>query len=408
MTRILRNTDLSTGTWSPVIEGYEPCAVAGHNVAMIAGNHYAAMSTDSGRNFTKLSPHDVVSRIGETFCCDQRLDYVPKIDHFIWTLLSDQGTIVLAVNSSEPVSASSGSEWYIYKLRASNFDLDASFDYPQVSYGNDYLYVTAGLVGDPGGTLIIRIPLVDIKRHQALHPQAVREPEWLVCPCQLGGLGIFAGFADDGTVKVYWSPENTNAIHKRVIPISTVPVKDFSSITPDGDDWLPETSKISSTITGAARSGNDLWLAWSAGRKYGNDQSSSFPQPHIEMAIVDLAAMALKGQQYIWNREFAFAWPSLAANFEKPQAIGISFDYGGPTVYPQHAVGTLFPGRHFLRTTSAAKSSGAGGHYNDIRMNFPSTNQFVTGGFVQSKSNADPSVKKNRPHYIVFEPSLGT
>jgi hypothetical protein len=42
------------------------------------------------------------------------------------------------------------------------------------------------------------------------------------------------------------------------VDIATIPSEDWSSFTPDGDDWLPPTSKIGTEVTGAARSRQEL------------------------------------------------------------------------------------------------------------------------------------------------------
>lgn len=407
MTKIIQNVDLSTGLSSPVIEGYEPCAASGFDVALTAGNHYAAFSSDQGSSFQRISPHDMAALVGETFCCDQRLDYVPSIDNFVWTLQSSRGSIIIAVNSTQKLKNSDGKHWYYYHLTPEGFGIQGKFDFPQVSFGKRFLYIATEVVG--AGSLIVRIPLVQLQQHVTLAWEIVRTAEGGVTPCQLtGDPAWFATLLNDSMLRVYGSVEQTGSWNHFDVAIARIPTRDFSSLTPEDDDWLPPTSKIQTRLTGAARSGSDLWLAWSAGRKFSDDSPSVFTQPHIEIAVIDLRFLTLLRQEYIWNREFAFAWPSLAANLGRPRWIGISFDYGGGRLYPQHAVGTLYPGRHLLRTTNAPRSSGAGGHYNDIRMNYPMTHQFVTAGFVQSKDGGSPATKMNRPHYVVFEPSLGT
>jgi hypothetical protein len=375
----------------------------------MAGNFYAAISFDSGNSFSLLSPYDMVKANGEIFCCDQRLLYIPSIDHFVWVLLSSPesgGSITLAVQSPGELE---GMNWVIYKLNLqANLNIaNATFDFPQTSFGSQSLYLTADVVGGPGGALVIRIPLANLQRHESLQMTYFHTPEQFVCPVQSppGAVGFFGTLSTESNLRLYAMVENSNAYNLKDIPIATVPTTDFSiSIPNSSDEWLPVNSKIQSNITGAACSGNQLWFAWSAGRKFNNGQNSNFPQPHIELAVIDLSTLGLNHQRYIWNPDFGFAWPSLAANTDNPAAIGMSFDYGGGSLFPQHAVGTVFPAESFVATTAKSGSFGAGGHYNDIRMNFPETNQFVTGGFVGAPNNLNPPVNTNQPHYVVFGP----
>jgi hypothetical protein len=188
------------------------------------------------------------------------------------------------------------------------------------------------------------------------------------------------------------------------VNIATVPWLDFSSYTPDREDWLDPNTKIQNNITGAARSRNLLWLAWSAGKKYGDGRASPITQPHIEYVAIDVPQKTLAAnwvaQRYLWNPQFGFAWPSLAANGDQDAKIALSFCYGGGNLYPQHGVVILSDLPLQLVGTTSGRSRGAGGHYNDVRMCFPNTSQFVAAGFVQAKDNRNPPV--NEPHYIVF------
>ena len=59
--------------------------------------------------------------------------------------------------------------------------------------------------------------------------------------------------------------------------------KTFTALTPDNEDWLPDTSQIDYQVTGAARSGSKS-SGWpvSAARIDTGGQQNVVPQPHIE------------------------------------------------------------------------------------------------------------------------------
>jgi hypothetical protein len=403
--QIIQNLDLA-----PTQQGIETCAVASGDVALYTGNWFAAYSIDSGHTFRTLNPKDMMRQVGYTFCCDQRVEYMPSISTFVWELLSMEGPLMLAVASPDQITSSHGLRWTRYVVTPAMLGFEnTTFDFPQLSFGTRYLYLTANLIPDGEGTstaFIMRLPLNAIQERATIPAQFVQTPEWMVCPCHnTKGVGWFATLNSDSLIRVYSWEEPANApVSWFDVNIATVPSTNFDSDSPDGDGWLQATSKIQSNITGAARSDENLFLAWSAGKTYSNGVPSLIPQSHIELANIDLGMKSLKEQRYIWNPNYAFAWPSLAANWGSPPAIGISFAWGGGlSNYPQYGVGTVYPRQHLLSPPSGL-TIGSGGHYNDIRMNFPNTDQFVATGFVQTKDRSVPPNVMNRPHYMILAP----
>jgi hypothetical protein len=400
MPSIIQNVDLA-----PTVSGFETCAATAGGVAVYTGNWFAAYSTDGGNNFHAISPQDMMKLAGRTFCCDQRVEYVPNIDSIAWILLSqpENSAIMLAVARPGEIAGSNGRNWTYYVITPSTFRLQSdSFDYPQISFGNKYLYLTANKMGS-GGAIVARFPLDQIGNRATMFGQFITTDQQYVCPCHNTlDVGWFGTFKSDSEVRVFtWEEDPAALVFPFDVNIATVPTTDFSSFTKEGDDWLPPTSKVQSIITGAARSRQHLFLAWSAGRKYASGEASPFTQPHIEWVQIDVPTKTLVTQRYIWNPAFGFAWPSLAANGDQDTKIALSCCFGGGDLYPQHAVGVI--GDPPLLATTSGRSAGAGGHYNDVRMCFPNTNQFVAAGFVAAK-NGDPPVVADHPHYIIFQP----
>jgi hypothetical protein len=405
MPQILQNTDLA-----PKIAGFETCAACAHDVAFYTGNWFAAYSSDSGHSFNRVSPYKMMQTAGYNFCCDQRVEYIPRIDTFVWILLSNEGPLMLAVASPDDIKSYNGKSWTYYDITPTTFRLrsEDTFDYPQIAFGDNYLYLTVNAVGT-NQAVITRFPLHELGARATLHGEHIKANWWFVCPCHnTREAGWFGVLKSDSEIRVYkWDEAPGAPVAHFDFPIATVPTVDFSSLTPDGDDWLPPTSKINSSITGAARSANTLWFAWSAGRKYGNEESSPYPHPHIEyveISIFDfgIGQSSLVVQHSIWNPDFAFAWPSLAASPALDATVAISCCFGGGSRYPQHAVGIL--GTHKVTATTSGKSAGAGGHYNDVRLGFPHTNQFVAAGFHTAKDNSNPPNLQNHPKYVIFQP----
>jgi hypothetical protein len=394
MIHLSRNVDLA-----PKIKGIETAAANAFDVAFLTANWTAAFSLDSGQNFTAVSPYDLLKPLGLKFCCDQGVTYEPRINSFLWVLLSVEGPIVMAVASPEEISDSKGRSWTIYVIPPSAFRREnEAFDYPDVTFGDNFVYMTADLM-NKGGALIVRMPIGDIAARGVINTRyAFISDSSFICPAQLtGDRGWFGTKQSDSSLRIFsWRESSLSLEAPFDVPIATIPTGDFHSLTPDQEDWLPDNSKIGAEVTGAARSGQELWLAWSAGRKISDRKENAVPQPHIEIAVVNIQSRKLVRQRYIWNPDFAFAWPSLAAN--PAQEVAMSFAWGGGSFYPQHAVGILKHREDFVSTTSGP-SAGSGGHYVRVRMAFPNVDEFVAGGYVAVK---DKGTVTNHPHYVVF------
>jgi hypothetical protein len=394
MIGLSQNVDLA-----PSITGIETAAANAFDVAFLTANWTAAFSVDSGRSFTAVSPYDLLKPLGLNFCCDQGVTYEPRINIFLWVLLSVEGPIVMAVASPDDVRASKGRSWTTYVIPPSAFRReDEAFDYPDVTFGDNFVYMTADLT-NKGGALIVRMPIEEIGARGRINARyAFVSDSSFICPAQLTGeRGWFGTKQNDSMLRIFSWRESALALDAPFdVHVETIPSEDFHSFMPDQADWLPDTSKISADVTGAARSGQELWLAWSAGRKISGQRENAIAQPHIGIAVVNIQSRKLVRQRYIWNPDFAFAWPSLASN--PAQEVAMSFSWGGGDYYAQHAVGILKHREDFVSTTSGP-SGGSGGHYVRVRMAFPNVDEFVAGGYVAAKDNGKVT---NSPHYVVF------
>jgi hypothetical protein len=317
----------------------------GDGVVFVTANSYAAYSTDGGSNFTQLDPTAIFPADSVGFCCDQIVQYVPSIDRFIWLI---QGTgFRLASASPEDIINSGGTAWTYWNLTPGVFGqpTGTGFDYPDLSVGNNYLYMSWNVgwpncpAGCTSGHLIARTPLADIQAGGTIGIGYTNPSD---SPMAWGGHlsqntldeVFWAGHNNNSNMRVFSLAENSNMYFWRDIGISSWATGGLSSTTPDGRDWLNKLSNFpSNAVIGLTRVGSQLWLAWSAGT------DSNFQQPHIEMVTLDLNNNFSKTQQVqIWNDSYAFAYPALATNACTSE-VGLSFEYGGNGNYENHVVG---------------------------------------------------------------------
>jgi len=394
------------GDLAPTLGGWETAAANAFDIAFFTANWTAGASFDFGHTFTRVSPYDLVKAAGNTFCCDQSITCIPRINTFVWVLLSIEGPIVMAVASPDQIRDSRGRSWTFYHLTPRTFHFkNDEFDYPDVAFGDNFLYLTFNSQKQ-GGAIILRYPLQQIGEKTTIAGQFVHftDPSY-IGPAQLtGDRGWFGTRLNSATLRVYgWAETQSAGITHFDVPVATVPSEDWSSLTPDEEDWLPPSSKIDTAVTGVARAGPELWLAWSGARKISGRDQNAFPHPHIGIAVISLQGRRLIAQKYLWSRDHAYAWPSLAAN--PALEVGISFAYGGGrTRGLQHGVGTVRRKWESMLTTSG-RTTGSGGHFVRIRTSFLNVDDFVAGGYIALKDPKrpdSPTKVVNHPHYVVF------
>jgi uncharacterized repeat protein (TIGR01451 family) len=319
-------------------------ASSGGGVVFATANWTAAYSTDGGATFTQLDPTTIFPSDAVGFCCDQVVQYVPSIDRFIWVL---QGNgYRLASASPSDIINSGGTAWTYWNLTPSIFGAltGTGFDYPDVSVGNNSLYVSwdAGFPCPTNcnwGFQVARISLSAIQASGTISidftdPANGRDAWGSHLMQDTGNESFWAGHEENDIVRVFSLAENSNTYFWRDVGINGWPNNALSSLTPDNQNWLTGSNGFpGNAIIGATRTGNDLWFAWMAGTDRG------FTQPHIEMISVDRGRNFQKTQQVqIWNDNYAFGYPALATNGCTGE-VGLSFEFGGGGNYENHVVG---------------------------------------------------------------------
>jgi hypothetical protein len=142
----------------------EPSGASGNGVIFVSANWRVAFSTDGGSTFKVLDPTTIFPNDAVGFCCDQIIQYAPSIDRFIWLL---QGTgYRLAVASPADIKNSNGTAWTYWNLSPNLFGKCTGPDYPDLSIGDNSLYISwdaGGGTGCTAGFQVVRTSLAGIQ-----------------------------------------------------------------------------------------------------------------------------------------------------------------------------------------------------------------------------------------------------
>ncbi|MEO7121029.1 MAG: hypothetical protein ABIY62_08030, partial [Ginsengibacter sp.] len=430
--RTFTTSGVSTGVWPPDMSGAK-----GGDVVVMSGNLWLKVSVDSGKTFSDVKFNDVFA--AETtyggWAGDQVIHYVPQIDCFVLYVQSGKGAQGTANQSKSVVKVALASQADIKKFgggksawsrqwhfTSDDFGLNAWIDFPDISYGNSFLYVntntfnrTYDSAGNPTdtfqGKLFMELPLKELQAGTGFTYQYSICTDNLVygSPTQnIGDENYWAAHVDNSKMRIYSSKGGDPNYYWRerdlkgnwpMAALNAKNVRDIISAAPDSADWISEDHRI----IGATKVNNELWFAWSAAPGNGGAGGFNFPQPHIQIVKFDLNQdYKCMEQTQVWNTDFSFAYPSLTtnSNFE----VGISLAWGGGKSFGSHAVGIL--GDFIVwfgeasTMTSAQTSPTRFGDYLHVRLAHPDTRFFSAFGYAVLKG-APPAGAENDDYFYV-------
>jgi hypothetical protein len=405
---------------------------------------FGAVSSDGGSTFSILDPTTIFPsgpafgtvggrrvQLDGGICCDQVIQYVPRINRYIWLMQFSGtcgglcGTNKLRIAAATPAVVAGGGSWTYWDLTSATFGLPGSsptMDYPDLAVGSGSLYVSVDNVGV--GLLVMRIPLSQIASSSTINigyttPSDSGSAYGGHLTQNVGDTGYWAGHVDNRTLRVFSMKDSENVYRWRDVRINSWCNGDRSSSVPGGTDWLgfnfPGNAVIGSTLR-SSRAGNELWFAWGAGHAMasGTPGRCNFPQSHVQIAVLKQSDFSLQNQMQVWNRTIAFAYPSFASN---PNGdVAMSLGYGGGGNHAAHAVG--FWGDFVVFTTTAGDTSlNRFGDYVTVRRSWPNTNNFSAAGYSTKIANSTNNCPSNGtlaatagsssnfcfdPHFITF------
>lgn len=404
----------------------------------MSGNLWLKLSVDSGKTFSDVKFNDVFAAdtYGGGWAGDQVIHYVPQIDCFVLYVQSNFGAKGSANQSKNVVKVALASPADLKKFSggrqawrrqwdftSDDFGLNAWLDFPDVSYGNAFLYIntntftrTYDAAGNPSdafqGKLFFELPLKELQVGTGFNYYYALCSDNLVygSPTQnIGDENYWAAHINNSAIRIYsskgndanyfWRERNLGA-NWPLAPLNKKNVRDIISTAPDSGDWISEDHRI----IGATRVNNQIWFAWSAAKGDGGAGGFNFPQPHIQIAKFDLTQeYKFIEQTQVWNGDIAFAYPSLTTNSNNE--VGISLAWGGGKSFGSHAVGILgdfvvWFGESSDRTSTVLNPTRFG-DYLHVRLAHPDTRFFSAFGYaVRNDSTLTPP---ERADYLYVE-----
>ncbi len=411
-----------TGKTGPMDENKGSLDVSGADsesgVVLLSGNWFCHYSTDGGATFTSADPTTVFPGwAAHSFCCDQIVVYVREIDRFVWFMQHGAdskgiGAFRVAVASPAAIKKKFTSAWTYWDFTASTFGLSEDMDYPDLSFTNEFLHVSTD-APTTNGRLVARFALSDLAKGGTLpgrhtFPSDATNAVGAHLVQGSADAGIWTGQPNNSSFQVYSWPDSSTTYARFKVGVAAWPNGTLSSKAPNGNDWL---SFLSGHVPqyeacGAARRGDELWLAWTAASGTGTSGGFSFPNAHVRVAIIDLSTRKLVSESQVWNKAYAFAYPSLGVNGSQGE-VGIAVAVGGSKNHAHTSVGILgdLVVWHLDEGDYTPKRWG---DYITVRQHERNRSKFAGFGYFMTKDPMDTKAGYANPFYVVYgRKSLG-
>jgi hypothetical protein len=399
---LVRNIELTSVARNNMASNVgEPSVASNGDVVFYTGNWYAAVSTDGGATFRFVDPfRSFPDPPGLSFCCDQVVQYIPRIDTFVWLLqysenAQNENIQRLAFAKTKDVQQG---RWRLFDISSQSLNLPNHFlDFPDLAVGTNMLYVTTNAfpqIGNQVTSVIVRIPLSSINSGNitAQHAASIENFSFRVAQ-HCGTRAFWAAHQNTSTLRVFSWRETEQSPTATDVPVARwVGGNGYRSDLPDNRNWL---GRADPRITGATRAGNELWFAW------GVDQggANSRPHPYVQIARLRVPSLTLIDNINLFAPDRAFCYAALSSNINRE--VGTSYMVGGGGKFPTHAVGILTGTRKdvLIDESSRGPSDGQWGDYLTIRRHQPNGKLFAASGFTLKHGAGD---RNATPRFVLF------
>jgi hypothetical protein len=387
MLRITSNfglDDAATGTQTGTVG--EPSVAASRTGILVTGNWYASWSPDAGASWDFVDPFTTFPSAPGRMCCDQLVLWIPSVKLWVWLLQYNGvgGTNVLRMAVSPTAQAHTWHWWDLAPSDLSTSWKNVWFDYPDVGYTDQHLWITSNVyAGDVWQrAVVIKYPLSELGV-----AKPITRRHWTTTSA--GSLRLVQGATDtmwfassdiaSRSVRLFAWPDASDSVTSWSIRVTAWKDGPYRSTGPDGRTWL---ARLDDRITGAWRANGRLGFLWSA------SPSAGRPQPYVRAAVIDEATLKLVAEPDLWSKAGAWAYPAAAPN--RKGRVGLTAFYGGAT-HPAHCVGVLDEKAGTWTTATAAVSTsgpsdGLWGDYVVCRPHPTRSTSWIASGFTMQGS----------------------
>jgi hypothetical protein len=377
----------------------EPSVAINGSVVFYTGNWYAAVSLDGGATFRYVDPFTAFPNpVGMSFCCDQVVHYIKKIDTFVWLLQYTQdqtGANIQRLAFARTADVRAG-RWRVFDITPQQLGLPNVFlDYPDLAVGTNMLYLSVnGFAGQHWtATVLLRIPLASIRSGAITAQHTISRDNFNFRVAQhCGKRAFWASHNTTSSLRVFSWDENAAQPTFNDVAVARWAAGSYQSRTPDGVNWL---GRADPRLTGATKAGQDLWFAWSANRGGTNER----PQPYVQIARINSKTFSVTDHLNIWDRESAVCYAGLSTNSRRE--VGVSYMIGGGERFPSHAVAILTGTRRDCLCVEGTRgpSRERWGDYLTVRRCYPRTKLFAATGYTMQRGIGNNDAT---PHFVIF------
>jgi hypothetical protein len=375
----------------------EPSAAINGNVVFYTGNWFAAVSVDGGTTFKFVDPYTTFpDPPGMGFCCDQVVHYVKSIDTFLWLLQYTQdpsGKNIQRIAFATTAKVKTGT-WKFFDITPASLGQGTGvwLDFPDLSISQNMVYMTTNCFKGNNwkASVVTRIKLTSFTTGVLAATKASSTVSFSLRVAQhCGTTAYFVSHNSTSSIRVYSWKETANAPTSKDIAVASWSAGPYSSIVPDGHNWL---QRADSRHTGATLAANELWFAWGSAKGGANNRPNAFTQ----IARINITNMTLIENINLWDPNSAIAYAGLSTNVNNE--VGVSYTIGGGTKFPTHVVGILTGTRRQVTTfvSTRGPSDNKWGDYLTVRRNYPNQKLFCATGYAllsgAGNSDATPSL----------------
>jgi hypothetical protein len=397
---LIRNIGLdatSTGGQTGLVG--EPTAAAFYDELYVTGNWFASHSSDGGGTWSLVNPYNALPAAAGGFCCDQVTIHERNRNLWIWLLQYRRSTG--GTNAFRLACSTSGrpGPWFYWDFSPPSINSSWSnlwFDYPDVATTNDHLYITYNMFDFSNHwqqAIVLKLPLDGIVNRNLPYEYYVITTHGSLRLARGGTTDMFFASHRGGPVRIFRWPDAAGSTMSSfdVTPSAWTASGGYSSIAPDGSNWLGRTDP---RITGGWTVPGYAGFLWTA------NASSGRPNPYVKSVTVDVNAQSLVGEPDIWANNVAWAYPTVCPNVNG--VVGVALFYGGGTYNPTHCVGWLDSSGWIMAGTVAGTNGPADntwGDYLSCETVDPDGVDWVASGYTLQGGNTRQFVQ---PLYVQF------